>query len=99
MKMPDQPDGRVRAWLALLSGLATSIRVRIVGYVPCQREAVDLRLGYMQDRIDGCRDTLGVIMLSAEQRHGAIVVVELLLVGLLLRGRRETKIDDLKYER
>jgi hypothetical protein len=64
------------------------MRIPNSGCIPCYREAVDLGLGYVQDSVDGCCNTLGVVVLSAEQHHGAIVVVELFLVGLLLGGRR-----------
>lgn len=41
----------------------------------------------MQYGVNRCRDALSKVVLSAEQRHGPIVVVELLLVRLLLRRR------------
>lgn len=53
--------------------------------IPCDHEIVDLRFGYVQDSVDGCRDALGVIVLSTEQSHGAIVVIESLLMSLFLR--------------
>lgn len=52
----------------------------------------------MQHSVDGCCDTFRVFVLSFEECHYSVIIVELLLVSLLFRGWRQAKIDNFEGE-
>lgn len=55
--------------------LSSTVNCRLV----CN-EASDFGLGDLEDCVDGGGDAIGVVMLSAEESHDLVVVVDLLLV-------------------